>query len=285
MRVRPAVLILLAAVAAVLVTSGCSRASGSFEQTLKVGAAPHVTIHCPEGSVIVRGGGAGTITVSASFTVRAPDAGSLAEQWEHHPPIEQHGDDVVIGAGASSSNLFRKLTFHYQIELPSDAEVTSDVGVGHQNISGLQGKLHINTGVGRIELADFSGDGEIKTGVGDLDASHFSGKLRFHTGTGSVHVHAAQAANGSIDVETGVGSVEVENLNGSFRAHTGTGKVTVSGAPLSPWNIDTGAGSVELMFSPKAALQLKAESPAGEVRINNPEMQGQTDRRGRRASL
>lgn len=256
---------------AVVGTTACSTAHGHFESTLQVGTAPHVTINCPTGSVLVRGGSPGTVVVDADYTVTAIGASNILERWDKHPPISSGGSTVTIGtAEASSSSPLRHLKFHYQIVVPSDAEVSTNIGVGDAKVSGLESRLKINAGAGKVDLSEFSGEGTINSGVGHITADHFSGKLKIHTGTGGLHVRANQMKEGVIDLETGAGNVEISDLRGGLKLHTGTGSVKVSGSPASDWSIEDGTGSIEVSMAEKAAFNLKAECGAGNVSIAHP---------------
>jgi hypothetical protein len=269
MRIR---LLLLGTLAlCMLAATGCTTATGHFDKTVTIGNTPHVTINCPVGSAIVRGGAPGSVSVVADFKVKSIDPSRIVERLENKPPITASGNSVTIGAGETSrSNFLRRYTFHYQIVVPSDAEVTTNMGVGDTKISGLDSKLRINSGVGKVELSDFSGEGEINSGVGGVNADHFSGKLKVHSGTGGLHVRANQMKQGVIELETGAGNIEIADLRGGLKLHTGTGSVKISGSPASDWTIENGSGNIEVGMGEKAAFNLKAESGTGNVSIAHP---------------
>lgn len=252
-----------------LAASGCTTASGHFEKTVNVASAPHVTINCPIGAVVVRGGAPGSVSVDADVKVRALDASRIVERLESRPPVSVNGNTVIIGA-PTNSNFLHRYTFHYQIVVPSDAEVTTNIGVGDTKVSGLDSRLRVNSGVGKVELSDFSGEGVINSGVGGVNADHFSGKLKVNSGTGGLHVRANQMKQGTIELETGAGNIEITDLRGGLRLHTGTGSVKISGSPSSDWSIENGTGSIVLNLEEKAAFNLRADSGTGNVSIAHP---------------
>jgi DUF4097 and DUF4098 domain-containing protein YvlB len=256
-----------------LAATACTSASGHFDQTLTVGNTPHVRINCPAGSVIVRGGAPGSVSVLADFKVKALDPSRIVERLENKPPISASGNSVTIGTSDTShSGFLRRYTFHYQIVVPSDAEVTTNLGMGDTRVSGLDARLTINSGMGRVDLSEFSGDATINNGMGGVNADHFSGRLKVNTGTGGLHVRANQMKEGMIELETGAGNVEITDLRGGLRLHTGTGSIKVSGAPSSDWTIENGTGSIDIGMAQKAAFNLRADSGTGNVSIAHPLM-------------
>src|ERR1700689_2091512 len=72
-----------------------------------------------------------------------------------------------------------------------------------------------------------------------------------------------------IEVITGSGDVEVEGLEGGLQVTTGSGNIRVSGKPASDWKLDTGAGTVRVLFALGANLILEAHTSSGTIRTQD----------------
>jgi DUF4097 and DUF4098 domain-containing protein YvlB len=51
---------------------------------------------------------------------------------------------------------------------------------------------------------------------------------------------------------------------------TGSGNIRVSGKPASDWKLDTGAGTVRVLFALGANLTLEAHTSSGTIRTQDP---------------
>jgi DUF4097 and DUF4098 domain-containing protein YvlB len=158
-----------------------------------------------------------------------------------HPPIEQTGNIVRIGA--RHENL-HNISIDYEIQAPEN--VFLDAGSGSGNI--------IADGVGQ--------NAKLSTGSGNIHATGLHGGFTANTGSGTIY--AEQTGVGDVKAQTGSGSIELRNLHGGLRAGTGSGSIKVGGTPSSDWKLGTGSGSVEL-WPGSAGITLDASTGSGTV--------------------
>lgn len=216
-------------------------AEGTFERSLAVNGRPDLTISAGAGTIHLTAGPAGQVHVVGR--VHADWGGSDAQVRDlvAHPPIEQTGNIVRIGA---HQNGLQHVSIDYEIEAPADAYLSASTGSGGITIDGV------------------GADAKLATGSGNVHATGLRGSFQIETGSGNVY--AEQMGNGDVKAETGSGSVELRNLDGALHVQTGVGSVKAAGKPAGPWKIETGSGSVDI-WTGDAAFTLDAECGAGSI--------------------
>jgi hypothetical protein len=158
-----------------------------------------------------------------------------------HPPIEQTGNIVRIGA--HHENL-HNISIDYEIQAPEDAFLDASSGSGDINVEGVGENARLSTGSGNIHATGLRGG--------------------FKVDTGSGNIYAEQAGQGDVKAQTGSGNVELRNLHGGLHAGTGSGNIRAAGTPASEWKLETGSGNVEF-WAGSAALTLDASTGSGGI--------------------
>jgi len=151
-----------------------------------------------------------------------------------------------------------------------ECEILADTGSGSVEVRGGSGGVRADTGSGRVTIEGFAGSIEADTGSGsvrardvsavrELDVDTGSGsvevegdlsaleRLRIDTGSGGVRLRSSGAPSIEIRVDTGSGGVDVDAPTASVRESDGVWTVRL-GAGAGRGNIDTGSGSVDLVF-------------------------------------
>jgi len=80
----------------------------------------------------------------------------------------------------------------------------------------------------------------------------------------------SQTSPGSVEVSTGSGSVDLHAIKGSLRVRTGSGGVTVDGEATGPWDLQTGAGSINIRLPEQAAFTVDAHTGSGGITVDHP---------------
>jgi Toastrack DUF4097 len=249
--VLPAVVLTFAAL---LLLAGCmpapAAAAGSeatFERTLNVnGSALQLGVSTGSGNITLTRGSDTQIHVVGHVKGSWGASESDVQQIANHPPIEQTGNIVRIGA--NHQNL-HNISISYEIQAPASAFLNASTGSGDIADDGVGENSKLNTGSGNIRATGLQG--------------------AFSVGTGSGNIHAEQAGEGDVKAETGSGNIELRNLHGGLKADTGSGNIKLAGTPASLWHVETGSGNVEI-WPGDAAFTLNAETGSGGIQTDHP---------------
>ncbi len=230
-------------------------AEATFERDLTVSGRVDLTVTTGSGSIHLTSGPAGRIHVFARVKSGWGSSDERVQEIAAHPPIQQTGNIVRIGAGHQNLG---NISIDYEIQAPPDAYLDAATGSGNVSDEGVGANARLSTGSGSIHATGLRGG--------------------FKVGTGSGNIDAEQIGAGDVKAETGSGSIELKNLHGGLRAGTGSGNIKVDGTPAAPWRIHTGSGSVEL-WTGNAGLALDASTGSGNVHCDREIMsQGAIDR-------
>lgn len=229
----------LAACAAV--TIPVRAAEATFERNLTFSGRADLTVSNGAGTIHITQGPAGQIHVSARVRSSWGDDSSVRDVAAH-PPIEQTGNIVRIGAHRMR---MEHIAIDYEIQAPADAYLAVSNGSGDVTIDGVGANAKLETGSGLIHATGLHGGFSVETGSGNI--------------------YAEQIGNGDVKAETGSGSVELHNIDGALHAQTGSGSIKAEGKPAGPWKLGTGSGNVEI-WTGGAAFTLDAECGSGSIR-------------------
>lgn len=216
-------------------------AEATFERTLTLSGRPDLTISTGAGAIHLTAGPEGRIHILGHLRSTWGGSDQEVRDLAAHPPIEQTGNIVRIGAHPRGS---QHVVIDYEIEAPASTFLNAATGAGNLTIEGVGANARLATGSGSIHATGLRGGFSVETGSG--------------------HVYAEQIGEGDVKAETGSGSIELRNLNGGLHAQTGAGSVKAAGRPTGPWKIETGTGSVEI-WTDDAPFTLDAACGAGSV--------------------
>ncbi|MGD1106755.1 MAG: DUF4097 family beta strand repeat-containing protein [Terracidiphilus sp.] len=231
------VLVALAAMA----TVPARAAEATFERDLAVTGRVDLTVNTGSGSIHLTSGPAGRVHIFARVKSGWGSSDEMVQEIAAHPPIQQTGNIVRIGAGHQNLG---NVSIDYEIQAPPDSYLDAASGSGNVTDEGVGANARLSTGSGSIHATGLQGGFTVQTGSGNIDA--------------------AQTGSGDVKAETGSGSIELKNLHGGLRAGTGSGNIKVDGTPAASWRINTGSGSVEL-WTGNAALTLDAGAGSGNI--------------------
>jgi hypothetical protein len=226
---------------AVMATVPARATEATFERDLTVTGRVDLTVSTGSGSIHLTSDPAGRVHIFARVKSGWGSSDEMVQQIAAHPPIQQTGNIVRIGAGHQNLG---NVSIDYEIQAPPDAYLDAASGSGSVTDEGVGANARLSTGSGSIHATGLQGGFTVQTGSGNIDA--------------------AQTGSGDVKAETGSGSIELKNLHGGLRAGTGSGNIKADGTPAASWRINTGSGGVEL-WTGNAALTLDAGAGSGNI--------------------
>src|SRR3954447_1594956 len=161
------------------------------------------------------------------------------------------------------------------------AEITgtmsADTSGGKLKFTHLKGATGATTSGGSIELNACEGPLKVDTSGGRIDATDGNGSLEAHTSGGSI---AVRDFSGDTKVETSGGRLSFENVNGKIFGRTSGGSISAKLKSPVPGdvNLETTAGSIEVLVPADAGLDVEAEASSGRVTSDLPFVGTRTDR-------
>jgi hypothetical protein len=231
----------LAAAALALAAVPALATEATFDRTLSVSGRVELSVATGSGNIHLTRGAGNQVHIFGKVRSGWGANDEQVRQIAAHPPIEQTGNIVRIGA--RHENL-HNISIDYEIQAPEN--VFLDAGSGSGNIT--------VDGVGQ--------NAKLSTGSGNIHATGLQGGFTANTGSGTIY--AEQTGVGDVKAQTGSGDIELRNLHGGLRAGTGSGNIKAGGTPSSDWKLETGSGSVEL-WPGNAGITLDASTGSGSI--------------------
>ena len=270
MRSRLAKRSLVGLVIVLLATVASASVQGTFQRTYQVTGTVDLEVLTHSGDIIVRGGPAGTVSVSGKihvgnyfFDLGISGRRADVQELERNPPIRQTGNSIRI----DYVNM-RNVAIDYEITVPQDTRVRTRTGSGDQTLESLKGSFDLESGSGDMRFRDLNGELHLHTGSGDVEGRNVSGSITARAGSGDIRIE--QNAKGDVDVQTGSGNIELRGLEGGLHAEAGSGDLTVEATRVAPCQIRTGSGNVRLHLPSDAAFNLEANTSSGSVIVDQP---------------
>jgi DUF4097 and DUF4098 domain-containing protein YvlB len=208
-----------------------------IEKHFKVDPRAVVTIHNPNGKVVVKAWTKSEVMViadhsSSNVEVDAQQIGNRIDVITHQLPDSIAPDD---------------LRADYQINVPQDAE------------------LQIHDDSGEVSVSDVLGDMNVETVGAGVNLEDAAGYLTVKTIGGSF---VCMSCAGRIEVSSISGSFRFLNLRSYFvRAQTSKGNIVFDGEflPNGTYRLKNYSGLIEVHFSPGDSFDLSATSLKGKV--------------------
>lgn len=264
-------------------------ATGHFERTLQVSGPVDLEVGSGSGSITVRTGNSGTVSVSANIRASSSwlfggNEEAKVREIEKNPPIEQTGNIIHIGRIADSE-LIRHISIDYEVTVPPQTKLNAHTGSGGISVNGIQLPVTAKTGSGNITVENIGAEARINSGSGGLNIHGVKGSLHAETGSGSIRgegvageitattgsgsVELEQVAPGDARVETGSGSIKLRGIKGGLRVSTGSGGIHAEGEATHDWHLGAGSGSITLKLPPSSSFNLDARTSSGTLQVNH----------------
>ncbi len=282
--------------ATVLLAAGLSFAScqalaldNTFDKTFTVsGPTTRIELNNASGNVDIQAGKDGVVHIRGKVTPGGwslfSDAQKSAQEVLANPPLEQHGDTILIG---KNSSWLKNVSIDYQIEVPVSTELDAGLASGGITVNKLRGPAKVSSASGYIHIYQIERDVQVSAASGAIDVGTVGGYLRVNSASGSIQISdvkgdiKATAASGSIRIDrpgdrveasSASGSVSINGANSDVKAQVMSGPINVTGNPSGNrlWELKTVSGSVDIQVPHSASFLLSAEAISGDIRTNIP---------------
>lgn len=226
-----------------------------IEQTFSVSGRARLVVSNIRGSVVVRLGEPGAVTIQA---VKHADSGSridfrLSQDDDGTVHAEVHPANGVLGFFSSSKPMKIDITANVPLETDLNVSVVSSGLV----VNGLAGNIDLNGVSGDIELSDLTGALHVKTVSGDISGARLAGSLALEAVSGDVRLHESQ-----------LGSAVVRTVSGDVRLQTPLGD--------GPYNFDTVSGDFRLITLPDSKCTAELHTISGRIVASMPQTASRT---------
>jgi DUF4097 and DUF4098 domain-containing protein YvlB len=204
-----------------------------IEKHFKVEAHPVITLHNPNGTVIVKAWSKSEVMVTAT---RANDYVEV--------DAEQTGNRVDPVSSETTSDALRA---DFEIRVPEDAELQIHDDSGAVSVNSVLGDMNVETVGAGVDLADAAGYLTVKTIDGPFQCVRCAGR---------------------IEVSSISGNFRLMDLRSyQVRAQTSKGNILFSGEflPNGMYELKNYSGVIEVRFSPGDSFDLSATSLKGKV--------------------
>jgi DUF4097 and DUF4098 domain-containing protein YvlB len=216
----------------------CGVALGDYiEKHFKVEAHPVITLHNPNGTVVVKAWTKPEVMVVAT---RASDQVEVdSTQTGNRVDIMTH----PVSANAAPDGL----RADFEIRVPEDAELQIHDDTGAVTVNSVLGDMNVETVGAGVDLADAAGYLTVKTIDGPFQCERCAGRIEVSSISGNFRL-------------TDLRSYQV-------RAQTSKGNILFSGEfmPNGMYELKNYSGVIEVRFSPGDSFDLSATSLKGKV--------------------
>ncbi len=231
------------------------------ETTGTLPAASSLSVRLGFGSVNVQGGNNPNINYKLRVRGRGDEASSRSQFEQVRFTTNKAGDTVYLDlqtiGGMRSNYMGADLT----VLVPRSMDlVRAFTRGGNESITGINGRVEVNTAGGNLHLDDIGGavsgtsgggnvdigsvgaDVAIKTGGGNVRINNAKGRINTATGGGNIVIGAATQG---VSAQTGGGEIDVKQCGGELTAQTGGGSLDL-GAVGGRATLQSGGGSIRL---------------------------------------
>lgn len=173
------------------------------------------------------------------------------------------GREITIGRGGL------RAWADLEVTVPEGAQLTVHLAVGEVRVSGVDGRVTIDTWSADAVAENIAGEWLFDAGSGNVEVRGARGALRIDTGSGNGTVSAMRGD--VLDIDTGSGDVEVSDTQVQrCRFDTGSGDVRATGLTAQRCEADTGSGDVRLDYAGGAIDDLTIDTGSGSVGVTLP---------------
>jgi hypothetical protein len=233
-------------------------ADRNFDRTLQTSSSPNVTVSTGSGYVHLRPGSDNQVHIAAHlhgnngggwFSGGYGDVDKRIDQIVANPPVQQNGNDIVIGE-RQSRELYRNIGIDYEITLPRGSQIAAFSGSGDIESQDVGQNMKAETGSGSLRLRGVHGPAYLRTGSGDIELE--------------------EQGQGDVRAGTGSGSIRLRGVDGGLNAESGSGDIEIYGRITNDWRLQTGSGSIRPNLGESARFTLSASTGSGEIRVHQP---------------
>lgn len=265
----------------------------TIQRTFETGAKAVLHVEARSGAVIVESHTSPRVSVEAIVHVwsdveaEADEAAALVERG-----IEQDAHRVIVRTpslpqteGWSLWGGKRGSRVDFTIRVPEQTAVRVLSRSGRVQVTGTEGRVHVECASGRCGVADVrgaisivsrSGSVAIERVYGDVEAEARSGRIEMRDIEGNANLQSRSGVtdvreiSGDLAVRAHTGSISIENAHGRIYARAHTGAIRYRGAIEADADMKAQTGFIQLAVDPEKPFFIDAESEIGTVRSDLP---------------
>jgi hypothetical protein len=250
------------AVLTTMFLSGGDMESEVVTHTLPFELGQQLKIDQKVGNILIKSGKASGITVVATKKTK----GSMVDLKKMKVVVETKPEGVYIMTDWQQNKNLLDLLVNDQgsnsvdlvIDLPKEAEIEINSGVGNIDIEDVEGDIDVGLGVGNIILKYPTGaeksDCHLRTGVGDINLLYLAAGTKksichLETDVGNIKVDFAAGVSAHIDATCGVGEIisKISRLSPSSDYGAGdSGVFQIGTVDGNSFELKTGVGNISL---------------------------------------
>ncbi len=196
-------------------------ATSTETRELRVEGVPTITVRNAAGSVSVKVGTGGQVTVVITKRSRGLLGGDEGDLKRVEVEVTQQGDGITIETHYPGSFGPRGITVDLEISTPAATNLNLRHAAGDVRVSGIQGVIRA-----RVNAGNFDASGVMLSGSGELELN-----------AGNLTLDGSLAPGTSLDVRVNAGNAELtlpHETPAYLDARTSVGAIRVSG-----WNVNT----------------------------------------------
>jgi hypothetical protein len=145
----------IAIAALAVVASGCQMGpgvSGAFDRSFNVTAPIRLELSNASGDVKITGSSDSKVHIHGDVRASGMSFDSQQKRLDatvSNPPVEQKGDTIRVGKDFGK---IHNVSIAYTIEVPHDAEISTQVVSGSQTITNVRGPVKVDSASGTIKV-------------------------------------------------------------------------------------------------------------------------------------
>lgn len=259
--------------------------TSEFHRTLMVASAEPVTldVEITHGDLQIVYGRDGQVMISGVVKTSA-DVKLGDNFFPSVLAIDQEGNHLHIRHVSNGAFPEKGISVLYRIDVPYRTEVTSRLGRGKQNISGVLGPVAAVNDKGDVTVAYISRGVKAQVGTGTLDFQVIGEHVEAKANSGNISCTrlpqgvSAETGDGDITlmvvgpssaiVRKGNGRIDVGGARGSLAGSTDAGDLHVRAIPHDDWQLTSATGSVRLELPAAPRFELDASTDTGKFQID-----------------
>lgn len=239
------------------------------ERIFSVTTAARLSLGNIRGSVDIRPGADGVITVKAEKLADTGDAESTVVEMEQESDgsvkVRTRFTDYWLGWIFGS----KPCRVNYTVTAPRSCALTVNVVSADVFIEGFDGGASLKTVSGDMTVRALNGSLDFDSVSGDMQVTDLVGDLRFHTVSGDIN---GERLAGAVRLNTVSGDIDFEESNlPSVSASTVSGEVAVeTGLGDGPYSFKSVSGDLTLKVPTDAHFTAELQSLSGDLSVKLP---------------
>ena len=219
----------------------------TLERTFTCPESPQLTLSNVRGSVVIRSGEVGTITVHAVKHIDSGDGDRT------HIQFSQSNSGSVTVSTQFDNHWFRFLSrsrpceVDYVVTVPENCDLKVRGVSNSAKIQGVAGRLNISTVTGPLECLSLSGNIQVKTVSGDIKGESLSGSATLKGVSGDFFLGNCQFQ-----------ALKVKTVSGDFSIESSLGD--------GPFDFESVSGDIQLVMPVNQGVTVISSSLSGDVR-------------------